>query len=141
MHARPTILILVALAGSAYAQSVTTGAVEGRVLDKKTKEPLAGVTVVATGATPEPQNALTDADGAYKITDLLPGDYAITFYVDQLVVTRRGIHVGANDAFDEHEDQQQANARRGVEGRRALPLKEENVASPMDARILSALAS
>jgi hypothetical protein len=97
MHARPTILILVALAGTAFGQSMTTGAVEGRVTDKGTKEPLVGVTVIAAGATPEPQTALTDGDGAYKITDLLPGDYTVTFYVDKLVVTRRGIHVSANN--------------------------------------------
>ena len=75
---------------------MTTGAIEGRVLDKQTKEPLVGVTVVATGATPEPQSALTDVDGIYKITDLLPGAYAVTFYVESLVVTRTGIRVGAN---------------------------------------------
>ena len=82
MHARPTILILAALAGTAYGQSMTTGAIEGRVTDKGTKEPLVGVTVIAAGATPEPQTALTDGDGVYKITDLLPGDYAVTFYID-----------------------------------------------------------
>ncbi len=96
MHARLAILFLVALTGTAFGQSMTTGAVEGRVLDKQTKEPLVGVTVVATGATPEPQSALTEVDGTYKITDLLPGDYAVTFYIDSVVVTRRGIHVGAN---------------------------------------------
>ena len=91
------LVIVVALASSASAQSVTTGAVEGRVVDTKTNEALVGVTVVATGATPEPQNALTDADGIYKITDLLPGDYSVTFYIEKLAVTRTGIHVGAND--------------------------------------------
>jgi outer membrane receptor protein involved in Fe transport len=97
MHARLTILILVALAGTAFGQSMTTGAVEGRVTDKATKEPLVGVTVIATGASPEPQSALTDGDGIYKITDLLPGNYSVTFYVDQLVVTRKNIRVSAND--------------------------------------------
>ena len=93
---RLTILILVVLTGTAFGQSMTTGAVEGRVTDKGTKEPLVGVTVIATGASPEPQDALTDGDGIYKITDLLPGDYSITFYIDKLAVTRTGIHVGAN---------------------------------------------
>ena len=97
MHARLTILILVALAGTALGQSMTTGAVEGRVIEKQTNLPLTGVTVIATGATPEPQTALTDGDGIYKITDLLPGTYLVTFYFDAVVVTRKNIHVGAND--------------------------------------------
>ncbi|MBS1124766.1 MAG: hypothetical protein H6Q90_6994, partial [Deltaproteobacteria bacterium] len=53
MHSRTSWFIAAAIAssaGSASAQSVTTGAVQGRVVDKATKEPLAGVTVVAIGA-------------------------------------------------------------------------------------------
>ena len=88
--------------GSASAQSVTTGAVQGRVLDKATREPLAGVTVVAIGASPEPQSALTDEDGSYKITELLPGDYSVSFYIGDLTVTHNNVHVGANDVTPVH---------------------------------------
>ncbi len=90
-------MILIALASTAHAQSVTTGAIEGRITDKISKEPLPGVTVIASGATPEPQTAITDGDGVYKITELLPGEYQVVFYIEKLSVSRKGIRVGAND--------------------------------------------
>ncbi|MBA3454497.1 MAG: TonB-dependent receptor [Deltaproteobacteria bacterium] len=89
--------------GSAAAQSVTTGAVQGRVVDHATKEPLAGVTVVAIGASPEPQSTLTEEDGTYKITELLPGVYVVTFYIGDLTVSRSGIRVSANDITPVHQ--------------------------------------
>jgi hypothetical protein len=101
MHSRTGWIIAAAIAGStsssAYAQSITTGAVQGRVTDTATAEPLAGVTVVAVGASPEPQSALTDEDGTYKITELLPGEYTVSFYVGDLTVTRSNVRVGANN--------------------------------------------
>jgi len=105
MHSRTSWFIAAAIAssaGSASAQSVTTGAVQGRVVDKATKEPLAGVTVVAIGASPEPQSALTDEEGTYKITELLPGDYAVSFYIGDLTVTHSNVHVSANDVTPVH---------------------------------------
>src|SRR6476620_3754576 len=100
MHSRPGWIIVESIAGiasSASAQAVTTGAVQGRVLDKATQEPLVGVTVVATGASPEPQSTLTEEDGTYKITELLPGDYIVTFFVGDITIARPGVHVSAND--------------------------------------------
>jgi len=96
------LLVVLALPGGAHAQSVTTGAIEGRVTDRMTKDPLAGVTVIATGIG-EPQTAITDGDGAYKITDLLPGAYDVTFYVEKITVTRRAIRVSANDQVTLHQ--------------------------------------
>jgi len=53
----------------------TTGAIQGQVKDKKTKEPLPGVTVIATSpALAQTQTAITDDKGYYKIDDLPPGD-------------------------------------------------------------------
>ena len=49
-------MVLVAAVGTAHAQSATTGAVQGRVTDAASKEPLAGVSVWITGpAMPEPR--------------------------------------------------------------------------------------
>lgn len=109
------LLLIVAATSVARAQSTTTGAVEGRVLDEATKEPLAGVTVIATGASPEPQTALTDEDGVYKITELLPGDYTVAFYVDKLTVTRKGIHVGANDVVPVYQSLKLTNSTTIIE--------------------------
>ena len=52
----------------ASAQSSTTGAIQGQVKDAKSKEPLAGVTVIATSpALAQTQTAITDENGSYKI--------------------------------------------------------------------------
>lgn len=89
--------MVVALAATARAQSATTGAVQGQVTDEVTGEPLAGVTVWITGpATPEPQTAITEGDGTYKVTELLPGTYQVTFYAGDTTVTRTHIRVTAN---------------------------------------------
>ena len=84
---------------AAEAQSLTTGAIQGRVTDKDSGEALAGVTITVSGpALIEPQTAFTDEDGRYKITELPPGDYKVTFYVDdRTTLDRTGIRVGAND--------------------------------------------
>ncbi len=90
-------LVILLFASTAAAQSVTTGAISGRTLDKITGEALPGVTIIvsspANGAT---QSAITDENGAYKVSDLLPGDYVITFYADKSVVTRKA-HVSVDE--------------------------------------------
>ena len=90
------LILILLLATSAAAQSLTTGAIAGRTLDRTTGEALPGVTIVisAPGMT-EPQTAISDENGVFKVSDLLPGDYQITFYADKLVVHRKE-HVGAN---------------------------------------------
>jgi hypothetical protein len=84
----------------ARAQSATTGAIEGRVSDAKTGEAKVGVTVWAIGPTGEPQTAMTDERGVYKITELLPGTYEVTFYVDDVTITRKRIAVRPNDTVN-----------------------------------------
>ena len=97
------LVLLVVLAGVAHAQSITTGAIEGRVTDKLTKDPLPGVTVIVSGLG-EPQSAITDGDGAYKITDLLPATYIVTFYIEKQSISRKGIRVSANDQITLNQD-------------------------------------
>ena len=97
-------MVLVAAVGTAHAQSATTGAVQGRVTDAASKEPLAGVSVWITGpAMPEPQTAISEEDGTYKVTELLPGTYTVTFYIGAITVTRKRIQVGANDVTPVHQ--------------------------------------
>ena len=85
------LLGLLVLVSTAYAQSVTTGAIQGIVTDKETGEALAGVTVTVAN-----QSAFTDDKGAYKITDILPGTYDVVFELDPTRSTHEGVHVEAN---------------------------------------------
>src|SRR5258706_9278338 len=76
----------------ASAQSLTTGAVQGVVKDLESGVPLPGVTV-----TVGEQFAITDGDGAYKITEVLPGTVDVVFTFEKAVFTKTGVQVGAND--------------------------------------------
>jgi hypothetical protein len=79
----------------ADAQSTTTGAVQGVIKEESTDEALVGVTVVASSnALQGTQTAITDENGFYKLTNLPPGDYIITFYYADLEVRRSGVTVG-----------------------------------------------
>jgi outer membrane receptor protein involved in Fe transport len=81
----------------AFAQSTTTGALQGQVSDSKTGEKLAGVTVTVTSTSLQgAQTAITDENGFYKIDSLPPGEYLVTFYYLELTVERSGIGVGVN---------------------------------------------
>ncbi len=61
--------------------------VRGVVMDSRTSEKLAGVTVVAT--------AITDESGSYALA-LEPGTYTISFYYAETQVERSGITVAAS---------------------------------------------
>ncbi|MDQ3335846.1 MAG: TonB-dependent receptor [Myxococcota bacterium] len=98
MKLRSLLFALVALAAPVYAQSPTTGAIAGRVVERQSKEAMAGVTIVVTSKSLlEPQTAITDEDGKYKITELPPGDYTVTFYAEETSLVRTGIGVSANE--------------------------------------------
>jgi outer membrane receptor protein involved in Fe transport len=84
-------LVLVLGVAVAHAQSITTGAVQGVVTDAETGEPLGGVTVTIGS-----QISITDEEGGYKITELIPGTYDVEFAFDTTSAVRRGVHVGAN---------------------------------------------
>ncbi len=91
-------IVLTASSTVALAQSSTTGAISGRVIDAGTQEPMAGVTVtVENEAGGDPQTTFTDADGVYKVTELLPGSYSVSFIDVAATVKKTGIRVGAND--------------------------------------------
>lgn len=78
----------------AYAQTSTTGAVRGRVLDKKTKEPVIGATVVATGPALQGQQAeITDESGNYTIANLPPGTYVLTVYYNDAQFSRPNVGI------------------------------------------------
>src|SRR5215831_16999256 len=81
----------------AEAQSKITGAIQGRVVNADTGENLAGVTVVVTSPVLQgSQVAVSGDDGVYKVADLPPGTYQVTFYIDKLTIQRGDVKVGAN---------------------------------------------
>src|SRR5688572_4933673 len=76
MKLRFVVLSLAMLVAEAAAQSPTTGAIQGKVVERKSKEGMAGIVVTITGPNLiEPQTAITDEDGRYKISELPPGTY------------------------------------------------------------------
>jgi outer membrane receptor protein involved in Fe transport len=95
----------------ARAQSSTTGAIQGVIHDAASKDALAGVTVIVTSpALSQSQSAITDDKGEYKITDLPPGDYLVTFYYADITLERSGIHVGVGKATPVFQDIDQTKA-------------------------------
>jgi len=75
-------------ARAADAQTSTTGAIQGVITDSSSGDALAGVTIVVTSEGTAAQSALTDGNGFYKITDLAPGSYLVTFYYLDFTVER-----------------------------------------------------
>jgi hypothetical protein len=92
-----SVLVVVAtvvLGGSAAsAQSVTTGAIRGRVVDAASRVPLGGIAVAASAGR-DTRTTRTADDGTFALVDLVPGTYDVTFAdgADRRVV-RRGIRV------------------------------------------------
>lgn len=88
------LLLLAVAGGTARAQLGTVGAIQGRVTDEATGEPLAGVTVVATSpALQGTQSEITDESGFYQLPNLPPGTYEVTFFYSELKVVRKNVEV------------------------------------------------
>ncbi|TMQ20966.1 MAG: hypothetical protein E6J90_15025 [Deltaproteobacteria bacterium] len=82
---------------AAQAQSTTTGAIQGQVINGDNGDSLPGVTVVVSSpALQVSQVAVTDDSGLYKITELPPGSYVVTFYLDKLTFEHHDVGVGVN---------------------------------------------
>jgi hypothetical protein len=89
------VSLILAGASAAFAQSANTGAIAGRVTDANNGQAIAGVTVVAQGPQGE-QAELSDEEGQYTITGLVPGVYSIHFYFGNVKVDRTGVEVFAD---------------------------------------------
>ena len=95
----------------AAAQSATTGAIQGVITDSKTGEKLAGVTVTVTSPSLQgAQTAITDENGFFKISELPPGEYLVTYYYLEITVERSGITVGVNKVTPGHQKLDQGKA-------------------------------
>jgi hypothetical protein len=89
--------VLVVFAAPAFGQAVSTGTIAGVVKDS-TGGVLPGVTVeVASPALIEKvRTAVTDSEGQYKVVDLRPGTYSVTFSLSGMgAVKRDGIELTA----------------------------------------------
>lgn len=74
-----------------------SGAIEGVVTDAHSGEALAGVTVVATSPKlAQSQTAITDDNGSYRLSDLPPSTYQVTFYYSDIQIQQSGVKVGAD---------------------------------------------
>jgi 5-hydroxyisourate hydrolase-like protein (transthyretin family) len=82
------VYLLIALA-SAWGQD--TGSIEGVVTNSATHTPVANVRVVvdhASGPEPnQPHVAVTDVSGVYRVDQLAPRDYVVTFSANTYVAT------------------------------------------------------
>src|SRR5437773_2940428 len=76
--------------GSAWAQSATTGAIAGVARDT-TGAVLPGVTVEAASPAliEKARTVITDEQGQYKVVDLRPGTYTVTFSLSGFSIVRR----------------------------------------------------
>jgi len=72
-----TLVVLLTWGGSALSRGIT-GILEGRVVDKRTKEPLVGVNIVILG---QNQGGSTDADGYYQIKNIRAGVYDVRYSI------------------------------------------------------------
>jgi hypothetical protein len=91
------LLLLALLPVQARAQSATTGAIAGVARDT-TGAVLPGVTVEAASPAliEKVRTAVTDAQGNYKIIDLRPGTYSVTFTLTGFsTVKREGVELTA----------------------------------------------
>jgi len=79
-------------AAPASAQTSTTGAVRGRIIDKGSKDAVVGATVVATGPALQGQQAeITGDDGSFTINNLPPGIYILTVYYNEAQFSRPNV--------------------------------------------------
>ncbi|HUS32562.1 MAG TPA: carboxypeptidase regulatory-like domain-containing protein [Kofleriaceae bacterium] len=98
---------------TASAQSATTGAIYGVITDAGTGDPLPGVTVVVTSTGSASQTALTDEKGSYKVNDLAPGEYLVTFYYLDAALERPNVPVGVQKVTPLYQKIDTANAMKG----------------------------
>ncbi len=96
-------LLALLVATPAFAQTSTTGAIQGVVVDKASGEGIAGVTIVASSPVLQgTQSAITDERGQYKISNLPPGTYQVELYYGDIVVRRVGLVVSLNATTPGH---------------------------------------
>jgi hypothetical protein len=79
---------------SAVAQSTTTGAIQGGVKDQDGAALEGVIVTVSSPALQGTESTYTEADGRYKITNLPPGDYTVTFFYGDNKKSQTGVKIG-----------------------------------------------
>ncbi len=87
-------LLLLSWFGEAHAQSPTTGAIQGVITDAKSGDAIPGVTIIVTASGVSTQSTISDERGSYKVNNLPPGTYLVTFYYLDATIERSDIIVG-----------------------------------------------
>jgi hypothetical protein len=88
-------IVMLTMASGAHPQSATVR-VSGRAIDSSGAI-LPGVTVTLTG--PSTRRAVTDADGSYVFTDLMPGYYTLTGTLAGFQTASRAVVAAAPGSF------------------------------------------
>ena len=97
MRIKVLFILLIAFFSSQvlYAQTETTGSIEGVITDKVDKETLPGVNVIIKGTT---FGDATDENGKYSISKIRPGEYSIQIsFIGYETVLLTGIKVKAGE--------------------------------------------
>ncbi len=83
--------------GGQTAWAGTTGVIRGVVTEKETGKQMRGVTVVATSpALQGEEAALTDTEGRYRLSNLPPGIYKVSFIFVETSVDRLNVEVNVD---------------------------------------------
>src|SRR3981081_3177873 len=109
-----------ALPATARAQSVFTG-----VVRDTTGAVLPGVTVEASSPAliEKTRSVVTDASGAYRLVDLRPGTYTLTFSLEGFsIVKRDGVELPSNFTMTMHADLRIGALEETVTGTGASPV-------------------
>ena len=99
----PAFFVVLLAAANALAQTSAAGSIRGYARDT-TGAVLPGVTVTATSASvPGSRVVTTDAEGIYRLLDLPPADYSVTFELEgftKLVRDGLAVRAGGNVPLD-----------------------------------------
>src|SRR5215831_13815214 len=111
-------LVASLLAGTALAQTTTSGAIQGSVTDEASGAPMLLVTVVASSpALQGTQSEFTDASGQFFMSNLPPGVYNLLFIYGDAKVKRDNIEVGVGKVTV-------ANAKINTQSTEVITVKE-----------------
>ena len=122
---------------SSHFMAVTAGVIKGQIVDKKTREPLAGATLRVPGTS---LGTLTDLNGNYKLS-LKAGTYTLQVsYIGYKTEMIKGVSVGNAEKvlnFELNEDTQAlgevtVTARKNLESEQALLLERQKAVIPVE---------